>query len=108
MKTRFIACCILSFFAFLAPGQAGGDVIYVSPEGSHVPPFDSLQNAATNIHEAVESATDGAEVLIYPGHYVLTNTLVLINAISLKGIAMLPAAAAEGSPCEMGAFSIQP
>jgi predicted outer membrane repeat protein len=57
----------------------GANVYYVSPNGSHTPPFASWGTAATNIHDAVSlmvSWQSPADLcLVTNGHYRLTNTL---------------------------------
>lgn len=66
--------------------QSGAQEIHVSPDGGNVYPYDSLANAATNINAAVASAPSGAVVLVHSGTYVLTNSLVITNAVSLVGV----------------------
>ncbi len=46
-----------------------GQVHYVSHWGSHTPPFDSWETAATNVVDALDAASDGAVVWVTNGVY---------------------------------------
>jgi len=46
-----------------------GQVHYVSHWGSHTPPFDSWETAATNVVDALDVASDGAVVWVTNGVY---------------------------------------
>ncbi|WP_136077893.1 right-handed parallel beta-helix repeat-containing protein [Pontiella desulfatans] len=46
--------------------------LHVSPGGSHTPPFDSWETAATTIQSAVNATIDGDTVLVGDGHYILS------------------------------------
>jgi PKD repeat protein len=71
-----------------------GDV-FVSPTGTHVPPFDSWTTAATNIQEAVDAALWGGTVWLADGDYALggrpatgltqANRVCIEKAITLRG-----------------------
>ena len=81
IRTILLLCLIAASFH-----GAFAQEIHVSPTGGNVYPFDSLAKAATNIHEAVDGAPDGAVVRIHPGTYSFTNSLVIRNALSLIGV----------------------
>jgi PKD repeat protein len=71
-----------------------GDV-YVSPAGTHVPPFASWATAATNIQEAVDAALWGGTVWLADGDYALggrpatgltqANRVCIEKAMTLRG-----------------------
>jgi len=73
-----------------------GDV-FVSPSGSHVPPFASWATAATNIQEAVDTALWGGTVWLADGDYdqggrpatglTHTNRVCLEKPVHLRGLA---------------------
>lgn len=71
-----------------------GDV-YVSPSGTHVPPFASWTTAATNIQSAVDAALWGGTVWLADGDYALggrpatgltqTNRVCIERMVTLRG-----------------------
>ena len=69
----------------------------MSPTGGNVYPFDSLANAATNINSAVAGAPSGAVVLVHSGTYVLTNSLVITNTLSIVGVDGASATVLDGN-----------
>ncbi len=63
--------------------------LYVSPSGSHSPPYGSWAAAATNLHAAVALAGRGDIVFLAAGVYQLTSALNLASSkeITLRGTA---------------------
>ncbi len=59
---------------------------YVSPAGSHIPPFSDWSTAATNIQDAVNAAMDGDTVIIGDGHYLLDATIVVTSNIVIQSL----------------------
>ena len=45
-----------------------GDIRYVSLNGGHIHPFDTWENAATNIQAAIDISVDGDTVLVTNGY----------------------------------------
>ena len=60
-------------------------VHYVSPTGLSVAPYASWSNAATTIQAALNAAGPGHEVVVAEGHYVVTASVTLTNAVWLHG-----------------------
>ncbi len=61
---------------------------YVSPDGGHVPPFTNWATAATNVQDAVALANQsggGATVWVSNGTYVLSASVELTNAVTVRG-----------------------
>ena len=77
---------ILIFGLVVAIHQSWAQEIHVSPTGGNVWPYDSLAKAATNINRAVNIAPSGASILVHPGTYLLTNSLVIWEALSIVGV----------------------
>lgn len=63
-----------------------GDPRFVSPSGTHQPPFDSWYTAATNIASAVAISTDGDAIVVDDGIYVIADTLVITNHLTLQSV----------------------
>ena len=68
---------------------------YVSPSGTHVPPFETWDQAATNIQAAIDVAVVGDEVLVTNGVYAtggkvmsgdLTNRIAIDKAITVRSV----------------------
>ena len=66
MKTKTL---ISMFLIFFASQKIFAVTNYVSKTGGHVSPFTSWINAATNIQDAVDVASDGDLVLVNDGTY---------------------------------------
>jgi hypothetical protein len=62
------------------------DTYYVSPEGSHTPPFTNWLIAATGIQSAVNYAEDGDTVLVTNGLYLIQTQIDVTNGISLQSV----------------------
>lgn len=71
---------------FAAIHQSWAQDIHVSPTGGNVWPYDSPAKAVPNINRAVNIAPSGATILVHPGTYVLTNSLVIWEALSIIGV----------------------
>ncbi len=59
---------------------------FVSPTGSHSPPFDTWLTAATNIQSAVDAATAGETILVTNGTYVLASEVRLDKGVALRSV----------------------
>ena len=76
---------------------------YVSLTGAHIWPFDGVDAAATNFHEAVEAAR--SKVIVRPGRYAGLETVA--DASGLNGIASVRRAIeVVGSPADPGLTTI--
>ena len=60
-------------------------VFYVSPSGTQTWPYDSLQNAYTNLNQAVSEALSGMEVRVGDGFYE-TQLMVFEDDITLTSV----------------------
>jgi len=70
-KARRMAAChvlVALVFAFSATA-ARADTHYVATNGSHIAPYTTWENAATNIQSAVDAAEDGDYIIIGDGTY---------------------------------------
>ena len=61
------------------------NIHYVSLSGSHVPPFLSWEDAATNIQAVVDAAASGDTVLLDTNHFVTRAQITIDKTIMLKG-----------------------
>ena len=101
MKMRIMRQCgaagIGMLLCWMPLGATAGIIHYVSPSGSHTPPFTSWATAATNIQAAIDVATDpGATVLVTNGVYAtggrvvagssLTNRVVIDKPIIVASV----------------------
>ena len=68
---------------------------YVSPSGSHTPPFTNWPTAATDIQSAIDVAVDGDTVLVTNGTYdtggvvvhgAMTNRIAITNSITVSSV----------------------
>jgi PKD repeat protein len=76
--------------------MAGDPTLFVSPSGTHVPPFDTWETAAMNIQDAVDAASPGALILVTNGVYAsggrpewdgaLTNRVLVDKAVTLRSV----------------------
>ncbi len=73
-----------------------GATFHVSPSGSHVYPFASWLDAATNIQEALDYASSGSTVLVINGRYLLSKTLTINNGILFKSFGGASATILDG------------
>lgn len=71
-------------------------VLYVSPNGSSVAPYDSLATAATNIQTAVDAAVDGDTVQVAAGTYLPGAEIGIFKAITLESIQGADATVLDG------------
>lgn len=61
-------------------------VTYVSPNGGHVAPFESWQQAATNIQVAVDAVGAGGTVWVSNGTYRVCTPVTLNKSLSLRSL----------------------
>ena len=59
--------------------------VYVSTNGSHTPPFDTWDKAATNIQDAIDAGLNKI-VLVSNGTYNLTSALVVTNNVVVRSV----------------------
>ncbi|MEM7147803.1 MAG: right-handed parallel beta-helix repeat-containing protein [Verrucomicrobiota bacterium] len=59
--------------------------LYVSPDGNQTPPFANWTQAATNIQDAVDAASDGDTIYLADHTYSLKETVTVEKAITIKG-----------------------
>jgi len=72
---------------FLLAGVAQATELYVAQDGSHLPPFETIETAATNLQVAVDAADSGDVIRVAPGIYnqgslVLPPSMMVICSIS--------------------------
>lgn len=73
---------VLSNAVHIAPA-----VIYVVPANpAAAAPYNTPAKAATNIHEAVREAVGGSTVMIAAGTYAVTETILLNQDITMRGV----------------------
>lgn len=79
---------------------------YVSPAGSHIPPFSDWATAATNLQDAVDAALDTPElktkVVVGDGVYRLTNTLSITKNITVESVNGAAATVIDAGGAAMG------
>ncbi len=95
VSARFWLCAVLGLL--LATGRLAAAIFYVDAASTNpVPPYGTWSTAATNIQDAVDTASSGDQVLVTNGIYqtggrflpgsLLTNRLVLTNAITVQSV----------------------
>ena len=78
---------------------------YVSPAGKHIDPYDSWENAATNIQTAVDEALAGSTVWIGSGEYTPSGAgriVTITKSISLRGAAVRESIIINGAGTRQG------
>ncbi len=70
----------------LCASVAKSNTNYVSLIGNHVSPFDSWENAATNIQDAVDAAIIGDVVLVTDGVYCVTEEISVTKLLTVKSV----------------------
>ena len=55
-----------------------------NPLGTSAKPYDTWDNAATNLHDAVEYALDGCEIIIRAGEYPHASTLHIEKGVHIR------------------------
>ena len=60
--------------------------LFVAKTGKHITPFYTLENAATNIQEAIDTAPIGRTVWVAPGTYQVTTPLLLVRGVTIASI----------------------
>lgn len=81
-KAALALCLSTTCYFLLFDLQAAS--YYVNKTGLQIPPYDTWELAATNLHVAVMIASNGDEVVVGPGTYALTNTVTITNGITLR------------------------
>lgn len=81
-RHRVLATLLVS--TLLAVGQVTlASTLYVSPDGSSIPPYTNWTSAAQSIAHALVACSNGDVVLVGPGTYELTNTLSVTSAVTV-------------------------
>ena len=114
MACRGAACRrrLATLAILLAAGTAAGGTNYVSPGGSHTPPYDTWATAANDIRTAVDYASTNYPaydtVLVTNGTYNVTSQITVTNAITVRSVngAAGTTVAAPGSPTVTRVFKI--
>ena len=73
----------ISLLVLIAGYSIAGNV-HVSPHGSHIWPYDSWDNASTDMLAAVSAASNGDTIFVTNGVYDLSDTIYLLNGIHLQ------------------------
>jgi hypothetical protein len=82
-KTKFtIAASALA----LAATPCSARTLYVSKDGDHFYPFNSWENAATSIQDAVDAANDNDTVLVNDGTYQPETTIEVNKKINIQSL----------------------
>jgi len=93
MIKKYVSLLAMLFFCCTVSGFAATH--YVSPGGSHVPPYTNMITAATDIQSAINVSIAGDTILVNDGTYEtggsvaggsLTNRVVIDKAITVKSI----------------------
>jgi len=74
------------FLIFFVSSKVLAATNYVSKTGGHISPFDSWENAATNIQAAVYAASSGDMVLVTNGTYYPRRQIFVTNNIIVKSL----------------------
>ena len=75
-----------------------GDYLYLVPKtmlvaaSSPAPafPYDTWQNAATNVQDAIDAAIDGVTIVFSNGNYTVSSTISVEKGVTLRGLADAP------------------
>lgn len=87
MKARFILSFIVAFFYISTVTMfAQATTYYVSPTGGNTSPYANWADAATNIQDAVNAASDGDTVLVDDGTYMLSTNVSITKGITVKSL----------------------
>lgn len=65
--------------------KVGPRTAYANAAGAGVFPYDTPENGATNVSQALDAAVDGTRVEILPGAYMLTETAAVRNGVRVHG-----------------------
>ena len=77
---------------------ARGDYLYLVPKAMLVAasspapafPYDTWQNAATNVQDAIDAAIDGVTIVFSNGVHIVRNTISVEKGVTLRGLADAP------------------
>lgn len=78
------AVCFIAFLLSVAL-KVNGDVRFVSKEGSADSPFLSWKSAARDLESALDTANDGDVILLAPGTYTVSRTMVIRKNVTIQG-----------------------
>jgi len=81
--TKLIIALLLVFFT---AQKMSASTNYVSKTGAHVTPFNSWENAATNIQAAIDAASSGNLVLVDEGTYYPDSQIDVTKNITVKSV----------------------
>lgn len=76
----------LAVLVLAAPLPAGALTRYVSPTGTHQPPFTNWHTAATDIQSAVNAAAPGETVLVTNGNYRVFSEIQVTKSIAVRSV----------------------
>ena len=74
--------CLVFFSAVVCCAETH----FVSPTGNSHSPFTNWVDAATNIQDAIDVATEGSSVVVTDGVYILVGTLQITNGIVFTSV----------------------
>ncbi len=78
---RVVTAVLCAFLAFSVYGE--GQKLYVDLNGGNRAPYDSWDNAATSLQDALAIAEDDAVITIRSGNYEYSGTILLTNAVTI-------------------------
>jgi hypothetical protein len=77
---------VLIAVASVSTRVSEGRSVFVSPSGTHQPPYATWTDAATNLDAAVAVAEDGDTVLMTNGTYLLYAEVFVAKGITIQGV----------------------
>ena len=75
---------------------------YVSPTGTHTPPYESWADAATNIQAAIDFCSPGDTVMLTNGTWLLETTAQVTNEVTLTSLNGRETVTLDGSALPAG------
>jgi hypothetical protein len=76
----------LAVLALAVPLPAGALTCYVSPSGSHTPPYTNWPMSATNLQPAINAATYGDTILVSNGSYRVFTAVQITNGVTVRSV----------------------